>query len=670
MPSTTKSSDPANSAAPGIDEPTTPYSVLVVDDDPTLLKVMVRRLERHGCQCDAVDRARKALDLLREKSYEVLVTDLRMPEMSGIELLHAMTDLGVSTVPIVITGDATVTDAVEALKLGAFDFVEKPHGLQRLESTVDRAYRHKQLNHYASAMAESALHWATTFDAVPDLISIVNTHGRLVRVNKSLADRAGIEPGAAVGRHLCEVLRCDAALRGVPLEQATAEDLGRVYGEAFGGAFLVSTSPLVTSDGDAIGAVHVARDVTEARNAEIQLREAHEETEALLSSMSYFLIGLDANLRVTRWNTAAQVTFGIPSESATGKDIRNCGIRWDWIAMEPALPECINSGRPVKPADVRYTKPDGTDGILDVTINPVRTAAGSAKGVSIIGNDITARRNLELQLLNAQKLESIGNLASGIAHEINTPIQYVGDNIRFLQDSFRDLNQLLEEFQELARIAKDAAIDGGQLDKVQSVSETIDLPYLIEQIPKAVQDSLDGVERVASIVLAMKEFSHPGTAEKTRVDLNRAIESTITVARNEWKYVAEMETNIDSNIPAVLCLPGEFNQVVLNVLINAAHAIADVVGDGSHGKGIITVTTSSDDDWFEVRISDTGSGIPEAIRGRIFDPFFTTKDVGRGTGQGLAIAHNVIVEKHGGTITVETEMGKGSTFVIRLPIDG
>jgi signal transduction histidine kinase len=167
----------------------------------------------------------------------------------------------------------------------------------------------------------------------------------------------------------------------------------------------------------------------------------------------------------------------------------------------------------------------------------------------------------------------------------------------------------------------------------------------------------------------MKEFSHPGSEEKTPTDINKAIENTITVARNEWKYVADLELQLDPSLNLVPCLPGEFNQIILNIVINAAHAIADVVGDGSNGKGLITITTKADDDSAEIRISDTGSGIPESARPKIFDPFFTTKEVGKGTGQGLAISHSVIVEKHGGTISFDTDTGKGTTFIIRLPMN-
>ncbi|HKX30785.1 MAG TPA: ATP-binding protein, partial [Blastocatellia bacterium] len=194
-----------------------------------------------------------------------------------------------------------------------------------------------------------------------------------------------------------------------------------------------------------------------------------------------------------------------------------------------------------------------------------------------------------------------------------------------------------------------------------------DVEYLAEEIPKALQQSLEGVERVSKIVQSMKDFAHPGT-EKKPADINKAIESTVTVAMNEWKYVAELVTDLDPNMPLVPCLLSELNQVILNMIVNASHAIADVVGDGDHGKGTIRVSTRHDRGWAEIRISDTGTGIPEKVRDRIFDPFFTTKEVGRGTGQGLAISHSVIVEKHLGTIGFETMEGRGTTFIIRLPI--
>jgi signal transduction histidine kinase len=204
---------------------------------------------------------------------------------------------------------------------------------------------------------------------------------------------------------------------------------------------------------------------------------------------------------------------------------------------------------------------------------------------------------------------------------------------------------------------------------VEDAEKAADLAYLAEEIPKAITQSLEGVGRVSDIVRAMKDFSHPGASGKEAIDLSKAIESTVTVARNEWKYVADMVTDFDPALPPVPCLVGEFNQVILNIVVNAAHAIADVIGDHTDKRGTIRITTRRDNKWAEIRISDTGTGIPEQHRSRVFDHFFTTKAVGKGTGQGLSIAHAVVTEKHGGSIALETEMGKGTTFIIRLPIE-
>jgi signal transduction histidine kinase len=286
----------------------------------------------------------------------------------------------------------------------------------------------------------------------------------------------------------------------------------------------------------------------------------------------------------------------------------------------------------------------------------------------LLGEDLTERRLLEAQLVQAQKLESIGQLAAGIAHELNTPIQYIGDNTIFLRDAFRDLSQVLDASHRLVEMVQTETVESPPLQELERAVTQADLPYLRDEIPKAISESLEGVERVAHIVRAMKEFSHPGTEEKTAVDINHAIANTITVARNEWKYVAEVVADYDPALPLVPCLPGEFNQAILNLIVNAAHAIADQVDRGASAKGTITITTRGGGDHVEIRVRDTGTGIPVDIRGKVFDPFFTTKALGKGTGQGLAITHAVVVKKHGGTITFETEVGNGTTFILRLPL--
>lgn len=398
-----------------------------------------------------------------------------------------------------------------------------------------------------------------------------------------------------------------------------------------------------------------------------RLLKEREEGERILASIPSILITIDEQDRIAHWNPAAEKTFGIPASQALGQQLPHCSIQWDWEQILRGIATCRGRRASVRLEDLRYTRPDGHEGILGITLNPLGDGTDANGRVLLLGTDITERRLMERQFAQAMKMESIGRLAAGIAHEINTPTQYVGDNIRFLQDAMRDLMDLLNRFRNLLDCLKQGTVSSEQIADLEEAIEYADLDYLIEEIPKAIAQSLEGVDRVAKIVRAMKEFSHPGPAEMTTVDLNHALESTITVARNEWKYVADMVTDFDPNLPPVPCLPGEMNQVFLNIIVNAAHAIADVVGDGSKGKGTITVSTRALGDWVEIRISDTGTGIPEAIRSKIFDPFFTTKQVGKGTGQGLAYAHSV-VEKHKGIVTFETEEGKGTTFIIRLPL--
>jgi len=281
-------------------------------------------------------------------------------------------------------------------------------------------------------------------------------------------------------------------------------------------------------------------------------------------------------------------------------------------------------------------------------------------------HDISEKVQERVRVAQSQKLESIGQLAAGIAHEINTPTQFVGDNTRFCQDSFGDIENILQAYKRLLDRCQNLDSMTDLVSEVNAKIEELDLDYLIEEIPRSIQQSLDGIERVTTIVRSMKEFSHPGERSQTLLDLNRAIESTITVARNEWTYVSEMVTHLDPSLPSVLCYPSDFNQVILSIIVNAAHAIEESNKDGQIGT--ITITTAVVNDKVEVRIADSGCGMPPEIQSKIFDPFFTTKQVGKGTGQGLALAYNCIVKRLGGELNVDSNVDQGTTFIIRLSI--
>jgi PAS domain S-box-containing protein len=304
--------------------------------------------------------------------------------------------------------------------------------------------------------------------------------------------------------------------------------------------------------------------------------------------------------------------------------------------------------------------------IIDVEINYHLLDYDGRRAALTIAQDVTERNKLEIGLRHAQKLEAVGGLASGIAHELNTPIQFVGDNIRFVQDSFNSLMTLLGKLQEVKCAAEAGSVAGGLLQEANQAVTDGDLPYLMEEIPKALNQSLDGVERVATIVRAMKDFAHSDQSQRAAADLNKALASTLIVARNEIKYVADIVTDF-GDLPAVECCLGDLNQVFLNLLVNAAHAIESTMNITGK-KGVIRIQSRHEGDHVRIAFSDTGSGIPEAIRDKVFEPFFTTKAVGRGTGQGLAISRTIVVDKHGGSLTFETEMGRGTTFWITLPV--
>ncbi|MCB9858832.1 MAG: ATP-binding protein [Phycisphaeraceae bacterium] len=281
--------------------------------------------------------------------------------------------------------------------------------------------------------------------------------------------------------------------------------------------------------------------------------------------------------------------------------------------------------------------------------------------------EIQRSKQLQDELVHAQKMESIGQLAAGIAHEINTPIQYIGDNTRFAAESYEGLFRIVDEYAKQLDPTIEARPWQERAQALQQLLDDLDIEFLKDEIPKAMAQSLEGVKRVSEIVQAMKSFSHPG-GEKSPADLNKAIESTVTVCKNRWKYVAEVDLQLDESLPPVPCFVSEINQVILNLVVNAADAIAEANKNEQSTNGLITVTTRRNGDWAEICVSDTGTGIPDEVQRKIFDPFFTTKAVGSGTGQGLSISHDVVVNKHNGTIKVDSEPGEGTTFYIRLPL--
>jgi PAS domain S-box-containing protein len=399
-----------------------------------------------------------------------------------------------------------------------------------------------------------------------------------------------------------------------------------------------------------------------------ELQAAHAETELFLRSIPSILIGVDFSGRITRWNLTASNTFGIDNHSAEGRTLDNCGIRWLHTEMNSEISRWLTTQSIYRCENLAYERA-GKTRFLGLQVMRIPAPDGEQIGFIITGADITERIGLEVQLRQAQKLEGIGQLAAGIAHEINTPTQYVGDNISFLKESWGAVAEFLNFCGTIRSECCPGPVPPEHLEQFCRLHEKCDLEYLLKEIPSAIDQSMEGVQRVAKIVKGFKEFSHPGSEEKRAINLNRAIESTITVARHVWKYCADVVTEFDAALPLVPCLVGEFNQVMLNLIVNSAHAISDVIEErGTPEKGTITIGTRQEGPWATISVADTGAGIPLEIQSRVFEPFFTTKEVGKGTGQGLALAHVAIVKRHQGQLSFESKVGHGTTFFVRLPL--
>jgi PAS domain S-box-containing protein len=427
----------------------------------------------------------------------------------------------------------------------------------------------------------------------------------------------------------------------------------------------VTTALVRDANGVPACAVEFLRDISVRKDLASALLQNQRLLQAVIVDLPVAVRACDVEGHVFLHNSAAAELYAIgPVDDPTTVAIFLPDGKTPVPRGERPLARALR-GEVVTNVELLIGQPGG---VMRPTLGSARRLTGQngeCLGAVAITQDLTQRKSLERELASAQKLESIGQLAAGIAHEINTPTQFIGDNIRFLQQSVGEVLSIVERLLPLVARDDAATISAGE---IAALLEPVDLDYLREEVPKAIAQSLEGVGRIAKIVAAMKEFSHPAV-DKAPHDLNRAIASTITVASNEWKYVADVTTDFDAGLPLVPVMPGAFNQVILNILVNAAHAIGAVVAEAPGTRGVIRVSTRKLANCVEIRIQDSGGGIPEGVRDRIFDPFFTTKEVGKGTGQGLAIAHDVIVKKHHGAINVESTVGVGTTFILRLPLE-
>ncbi len=404
--------------------------------------------------------------------------------------------------------------------------------------------------------------------------------------------------------------------------------------------------------------IEVQKKLVEIKRTSASLRVSERRARSIIDTAHDAFAAIDSNGMLLEWSQRAEFVFGWTAKEAIGQPLGPL------LGIEPLVTKLMHRSesdtalREQFDAVVRHRNSH----MIPTEAYVSRMKAGDGFSTNIFFHDTTAQCRMQVQLLHAKKMESIGQLAAGIAHEINTPTQYVTDNLCFVQESMNTLESIL------ACLSNEHLDQAEAIPQLKHLAETADLNYLREEIPLAICQALDGVHKITEITKAMKEFSHPGTDIKQMTDLNHLIENSMTVCKNEWKYTATILTHLDPAVRDVPCLPGELSQVLVNLIVNAAQAIGESQVEGNPA-GSITIRTRSEGESAYIEVQDNGPGIPEEFLGRIFDPFFTTKEIGKGTGQGLAIAHSVIVNKHGGSISVDSKFGHGTRFVIRLPAE-
>jgi two-component system, NtrC family, sensor kinase len=509
-------------------------------------------------------------------------------------------------------------------------------------------------------------------DNIPDFIAFKDTQLRFIRINRAESELLGIEdPEKACGRTLLDFWDSETARQIVREEKETVRSgeplVGRIEQVTVRDStrwLMTTTVPVKRADGVVNQIVSVARDITGWQRTVQALETSEKSFRLLFDAIPHAVWVFDAaTLRFLVVNKAAVSHYGYSIEELLELKVSAIHIPEEVARFERAL---ANMG-PLNPLASIWKHRTRDGSILDVEVTAHVFEFQRRKAILALSQDVSERKKLEAELRQAQKLESVGQLASGIAHELNTPIQYIGDNLRFIQEGFLARQQAFRRYAELLQAVENGAVSSQLISLVRQTIEEADLEYLKEELPKAMHQSLDGVERVATIVRAMKEFAHPGFKEKAASDLNKALTNALIVSRTETKYVADVETDF-GELPPVMCHIADLNQVFLNLLINAADAIREVVKE-SKQRGVIRVKTRRLGNHVVIAISDTGCGIPESIRNRVFDPFFTTKPVGRGSGQGLAIARATVVDKHGGTLQFEPNGTQGTRFLICLPIE-
>jgi signal transduction histidine kinase/FixJ family two-component response regulator len=705
--------------------------ILYVEDDQALARLVEKRLEHLGYDVELAFDSKHGQKQFQSSTYDVLIVDQTLPEGNGLNLVRGIAASGSLPVTIMVTGTGNEIIAVEAMKLGLSDYLVKDlEGgfLNLLPVVIDNALHQRRLSDEGIRMEQELALRSRIADIFLASTEREMYGEVLVVLVGAMRSKYGVfgyldEDGAMVlagiltdetdndnvfvKDHRVSRMAWSDSQWGLALLQKKSFPANELFAFSLTREKIVRSLivPIVFHD-ELIGFIgvanksgdylqqecemldNIARYIAPLLDARLKKDRQEKKRRLAEDKLRNLTRKLSIKVKVMKCLRAISEMFQNPrlTENEIFQGIVDL-IPSGWQYPEITCTRITLNKKVFQAANYRETsgkisspiKMDqevhGTLEVCYLQEKPLEEEGPFLQEECGLLDDISERlgtllehKQIERELAQAHRLEAVGQLAAGIAHEINTPTQFVGDNARFLKGAFSDINTLFDKFNRLLQAAKTGSLTPEVLADVENTFNDADIHYLNREIPKAIDQSLEGVGRVAAIVRAMKEFSHPGSEQKQDIDLAHTIENAVTISRNEWKYVAKVVTDFDPHLPMVACLPGDLNQVILNLIVNAAQAIAEKNDTKTEQKGTITLRTRQHGDWAEIHVEDTGAGIPEEIRHRIFDPFFTTKEPGKGSGQGLSIAHNIITKKHGGTIQFQSQIGQGTTFIIRLPI--
>ncbi|MBN2064696.1 MAG: response regulator [Sedimentisphaerales bacterium] len=643
--------------------------ILCVDDDISVLRSLEGLInETFGgmCHLEIAQSGQEALEIVEsilavKQDIALVITDYSMPDMNGDELVCKLCNrLPLATMAL-MTGFNDADIIARTVNAGRLDrFISKPWDNNELTTIIFDILKmymlKKELNKknteltLASEMARIGM---VRINYQAGLIQLSDEWFTVFGYNKE---------NVKLDFNFYESLFCPedrytlARIRKDSLEGNSANSYCsemKMKDAAGNWRYIKRCISAVEFDehGHPIEYLGIDQDLTDQKYREKLLAQAQEKSE-ILDNLAEQVTFLTTDMKVIWTNRIPQGC------TTTQKSGYICYEQWyglDKPCTGCVVQKALTTGQKCTTEIARNGRVDSMIAI------PIKNEQNTVIGIIVSQTDITEQKQIEMRLAHAQQMESIGSLAAGIAHEINTPIQYIGDNLTYLSKAFTRVN---ENCQQLISELKGLNYEDEILIKSLESSVTN-----LEMVPDAISDALAGVDHVSKIIVAMKDFSHPSIDNYGQVDLNQAINNAITISRNEWKYIAELTTDFQEDQLIIDAVPNSISQVLLNLIINSAHAIAEKYGTDGRDKGTISIHTYHSDNYAILEVKDDGCGIKDSIKSRIFDPFFTSKDVGKGTGQGLAIAYDIVSKKHNGSIDFESTEGQGTTFTVRLPLE-